>query len=96
MGEERRRVVLEQRARAPTQLGRLTTGMDQAGEEAQELHLLLVPRGEVRVPAGALYGPQTQRAVDNFPIGGPRFPRSFLRALGLIKAANKRRARLYQ
>src|SRR5437867_5700254 len=45
------------------------------------------PMGEVRVPAGALYGPPTQRAVDNFPIGGPRFPRSFLRALGLIKAA---------
>ena len=43
--------------------------------------------GEVRVPAGALYGPQTQRAVDNFPISGLRFPRSFIRALGLIKAA---------
>src|SRR5947209_20554604 len=45
------------------------------------------PMGEVRVPAGALYGPQTQRAVDNFPISGLRFPRSFIRALGLIKAA---------
>src|SRR5437660_1301761 len=43
--------------------------------------------GEVRVPSGALYGPQTQRAVDNFPISGLRFPRSFIRALGLIKAA---------
>src|SRR5258708_1911762 len=43
--------------------------------------------GEVRVPAVALYGPQTQRAVDNFPSGGLRFPRSFIRALGLIKAA---------
>ncbi len=43
--------------------------------------------GEVRVPACALYGPQTQRAVDNFPISGLRFPRSFIRALGLIKAA---------
>ena len=45
------------------------------------------PMGEVRVPSGALYGPQTQRAVDNFPISGLRFPRSFIRALGLIKAA---------
>ena len=43
--------------------------------------------GEVRVPAGALYGPQTQRAVDNFPISGQRMPRPFLRALGLIKGA---------
>ena len=42
--------------------------------------------GSVRVPAGALYGAQTQRAVENFPVSGLRFPRSFLRALGLIKA----------
>lgn len=43
--------------------------------------------GEMQVPAGALYGPQTARAVANFPISGQRFPRSFLRALGLIKSA---------
>jgi fumarate hydratase class II len=43
--------------------------------------------GEVRVPADALYGAQTQRAVENFPISGLRFPRSFLRALGIIKGA---------
>jgi fumarate hydratase class II len=43
--------------------------------------------GEMRVPADALYGAQTARAIENFPIGGPRFPRSFLRALGLIKSA---------
>ena len=43
--------------------------------------------GEMRVPAGALYGPQTARAIANFPISGKRFPRSFLRALGLIKSA---------
>ena len=43
--------------------------------------------GEVRVPAKALYGIQTQRAIDNFPISGIRFPRVFLRSLGLIKAA---------
>jgi len=43
--------------------------------------------GEVRVPAGALYGAQTQRAAENFPISGLRFPRPFLRALGLIKGA---------
>jgi fumarate hydratase class II len=46
--------------------------------------------GEVRVPAHALYGAQTQRAVENFPISGLRFPRPFLRALGLIKSAAAR------
>ena len=43
--------------------------------------------GEVEVPSGALYGAQTQRAVENFPISGLRFPRSFLRALGMVKGA---------
>jgi len=43
--------------------------------------------GELRVPADALYGAQTQRAVDNFPISGLTMPRQFIRALGLIKAA---------
>ena len=46
--------------------------------------------GEVRVPADALYGAQTQRAVENFPISGVRFPRSFIQALGLIKSAAAR------
>ena len=40
--------------------------------------------GEVRVPVDALYGAQTQRAVENFPVSGLRFPRAFLRALGMI------------
>ena len=43
--------------------------------------------GELRVPFDALYGAQTQRAVDNFPVSGLRMPREFIRALGLIKAA---------
>ena len=43
--------------------------------------------GEMRVPASALFGPQTARAVQNFPISGKRFPRSFIRALGLVKTA---------
>jgi len=41
--------------------------------------------GEMRVPEDALYGAQTQRAVENFPISGQRFGRGFIRALGLIK-----------
>jgi fumarate hydratase class II len=43
--------------------------------------------GEVEVPADALYGASTQRAVDNFPISGQRFPRRFIRSLALIKLA---------
>ena len=41
--------------------------------------------GEIAVPASALYGAQTQRAVNNFPISGLRMPARFLRALGLVK-----------
>ena len=43
--------------------------------------------GEVRVPIGALYGAQTQRAVENFPISGQGFGRSFIQALGMLKKA---------
>jgi fumarate hydratase class II len=46
--------------------------------------------GEMRVPADALYGAQTQRAVENFPISNLRFPREFIRAMGLIKLAAAR------
>jgi fumarate hydratase, class II len=46
--------------------------------------------GEMRVPENALYGPQTARAVENFPISGRRMPRAFLHAMGLIKAAAAR------
>ena len=41
--------------------------------------------GQVRIPADALYGAQTQRAVNNFPVSGLRMPRRFIQALGLIK-----------
>ncbi len=43
--------------------------------------------GELEVPADALWGAQTQRAVQNFPISGLTLPREFIRALGLIKEA---------
>ncbi len=41
--------------------------------------------GPMRVPASAYYGASTQRAVLNFPVSDLRFPRSFIRALALIK-----------
>ena len=46
--------------------------------------------GSVEVPCEALYGAQTQRAINNFPISGRRMPRAMLEALGLIKAAYAR------
>ncbi|MEK7331178.1 MAG: lyase family protein, partial [Candidatus Eisenbacteria bacterium] len=41
--------------------------------------------GEMKVPAGALYGAQTQRAVENFPISGQPLPAEFIHALGFLK-----------
>ena len=54
--------------------------------------------GDMQVPTSALFGPQTARAIQNFPISGKRFPRSFIRALGMVKsvaaAVNGRMGRL--
>ncbi|NJD05239.1 MAG: aspartate ammonia-lyase, partial [Methylococcaceae bacterium] len=41
--------------------------------------------GELRVPAAALYGAQTQRAVDNFPVSGISLPFEFIQAVALVK-----------
>lgn len=41
--------------------------------------------GEVKVPATALWGAQTQRSTENFKIGGDRFPREMIKALGVLK-----------
>jgi len=43
--------------------------------------------GEMQVPSDALWGAQTQRAVENFPISELRFPRGFIAAMGMIKKA---------
>ncbi|MDQ6957701.1 MAG: class II fumarate hydratase [Mariprofundaceae bacterium] len=43
--------------------------------------------GEMHVPADAMYGASTARAVENFPVSGVRFPREFIKALGNIKKA---------
>ena len=43
--------------------------------------------GEMKVPEQALYGAQTQRAVENFDISGQRFDRRFIEAMGIIKKA---------
>src|SRR5579872_3630977 len=46
--------------------------------------------GQVRVPADALYGAETQRAVENFPVSRMRFGRALVNALGLVKFAAAR------
>jgi fumarate hydratase, class II len=43
--------------------------------------------GPLDVPTTALWGAQTQRAIQNFPPSGLKMPRTFIRALGLIKHA---------
>ena len=46
--------------------------------------------GELKVPADAFYGAQTQRAVNNFPMSGLTMPPAFIKALGLVKKAAAR------
>lgn len=43
--------------------------------------------GNILVPSSAYYGPETQRAVENFQISGIRLPRSFIKAQGIVKAS---------
>src|SRR5436190_18250176 len=64
--------------------------MTSTGGEPKPTRIERDSMGTVRVPADALYGAQTQRAVENFPISNLRFPREFIRALGLIKLAGAR------
>ena len=46
--------------------------------------------GEMKVPDDAMYGAQTARAVENFPVSNLRFSRAFIKALGNIKASAAR------
>lgn len=43
--------------------------------------------GEIKVPADVYYGAQTARSLKNFKIGGEKFPRELIRALGILKKA---------
>lgn len=53
----------------------------------QNMRIEIDSLGEVEVPADALFGAQTQRAINYFSISGKPMPRRFIQALGLIKAA---------
>jgi len=57
------------------------------GQKIMEFRIEKDSMGEMQVPLDALYGAQTQRAVENFPVSGLVFPRPFIRALATIKAA---------
>ena len=57
------------------------------GMSARKTRMEKDSMGEMSVPESALYGASTQRAVLNFPVSGWRFPRPFIRALGLLKWA---------
>jgi fumarate hydratase, class II len=61
--------------------------MKSIGGRSQDSRIEQDSMGKMLVPDGALYGAQTQRAVENFPISNLRFPREFIRAIGLIKSA---------
>jgi len=54
---------------------------------ANEVRIEADSLGKVEVPANALFGAQTQRAADNFPVSVLRLPRRVIRALALIKKA---------
>src|SRR5476651_1696417 len=43
--------------------------------------------GEIKVPADKYWGAQTQRSIENFKIGGDKFPKEMIRALGILKKA---------
>ena len=55
------------------------------GNEGSQTRIERDSMGEMSVPADALYGASTARALENFPISNLRFPREFIWALGLIK-----------
>ena len=62
-------------------------GSEHGGSEQSKVRIERDSMGPMEVPADALYGASTMRAVLNFPISDLRFPRAFIRALGLVKLA---------
>ena len=60
---------------------------DSSSTEQGKVRIERDSMGPMEVPADALYGASTMRAVLNFPISDLRFSRTFIRALGLIKQA---------
>jgi fumarate hydratase, class II len=63
---------------------------DRTSDQVEDVRIERDTMGEVAVPASALWGAQTQRAVDNFPISGVRVDPAVIRALAAVKAAAAR------
>ena len=66
------------------QLVRPTTAIEPSISNMSDFRIEKDSLGDVKVPANAFYGAQTQRARENFPISGTRFTRPFIRALGIV------------
>ncbi len=64
--------------------------LDQRSPDTSDFRIEHDSMGSIPVPTEARYGAQTERARQNFPISGERLPRTFIRALGLVKAAAAR------
>jgi fumarate hydratase, class II len=75
-------------------MGRMSTDQttEQSTEQSsgQDVRIEHDTMGEVAVPASALWGAQTQRAVQNFPVSGVRVDPAVIRALAAVKAAAAR------
>ena len=69
--------------KSPSRVARPLVG--QVAERQESFRIETDSMGEMKVPATAYYGAQTQRAVENFPISELRFSRPFLCALGIVK-----------
>lgn len=61
--------------------------MKDASTEIKDIRIEKDSMGEVKVPAKSYWGAQTQRSIENFNIGKDRFPRSMIRAFGILKKA---------
>jgi fumarate hydratase, class II len=59
--------------------------MSVINEPANSFRIEKDTMGEVKVPANVFWGAQTQRSTENFKIGGDRFPREMIKALGVLK-----------
>lgn len=59
--------------------------MSVANESASNFRIEKDTMGDVKVPANVYWGAQTQRSTENFKIGGDRFPREMIKALGVLK-----------
>ncbi|MDG1753369.1 MAG: class II fumarate hydratase [Rhodothermales bacterium] len=64
--------------------------LDPTGRQMADFRIEKDSLGDVEVPSDAWYAAQTQRAHNNFPISGIRFPRRFIEAMGTIKGAAAR------